>query len=100
MARNKAGQIHDSQKLASRFWEALYTNGADKTRLAGLAVMYSSPTSPSGDLALLTPECLGGQLRPLHQRPELGPGDLGVHLVRPRIGAKAAIDPGDDVLAP
>ena len=32
--------------------------------------------------------------------PAAGPGDLGVYLVGLRIGAKAAIDPGDDVLAP
>src|SRR5947208_155586 len=46
---------------------------------------------------LFAPECLGGQLCPLHQCPELSPGDLGVDLVGPCIGTKAAIDPGNDV---
>src|SRR5437867_11268889 len=50
--------------------------------------------------ALRAPKYPGGQFCPLHEGPELGPGDLGVYLVGLRVGAKATIEPGDDVLAP
>ena len=49
---------------------------------------------------LLAPELPGGQRRPLCQGPKFGPGNPGVDLVGPRTGAKAAVDPGNDVLPP
>ena len=49
---------------------------------------------------LCTPEAPGSQFRSFHQRPELGPGDLGVYLVGLRAGTKAAIDSGDDIFPP
>src|SRR5262249_21451258 len=49
----------------------------------------------------LSPELLRGEARAFRHGLELGPRDLGLHLVdRPREGREAAIGPGDHALAP
>src|SRR5262249_52050496 len=65
------------------------------TLVASFAVATGSP-----DYTLCAPECPGSQFRPFHQCLELGPDHLRVYLLGLCTGAKAAIDPGDDVLAP
>src|SRR5262249_20410565 len=65
------------------------------TVVASFAAAAGSPHD-----TLRAPEGPGGQFRPLHQGPQLGPGDLGIDLVSLRTGAKAPIDSGDDVPPP
>src|SRR5262245_57556891 len=62
------------------------------THLSTVMTSAAGATGPPHNV-LCTPEGPGSQFRPFHQRPELGPGDLGVYLVGLRAGAKPQSTP-------